>query len=58
MIGEKLAATPNLQMSRECYNARLYLSMAAYFHGINMERAMRWMELQSYEEMEHAMRPL
>ena len=57
MIGEKLAATPNLQMSREFYNPRLHLPMAAYFHAINMEGAAGWMELQSHEETEHAMRP-
>ena len=56
MIGEKVAAALNLQMNREFYGARLYLPMAAYFHAINMEEAARWMELQSHEETEHAMR--
>ncbi len=56
MIGEKVAAALNLQMNREFYNSRLYLSMAAYFHSINMEGAARWMESQSQEETGHAMR--
>ena len=56
MIGEKIATTLNLQMNREFYNARLYLSMAAYFYSVNMAGAARWMELQSQEETEHAMR--
>jgi ferritin len=56
MIGEKVAAALNLQMNREFYNARLYLSMAAYFHSINLEGAAGWMESQSQEETGHAMR--
>jgi len=56
MIGEKVTAALNLQMNREFYNAKLHLSMAAYFHSINMEGAARWMETQSQEETGHAMR--
>jgi ferritin len=56
MIGEKVAAALSLQMNREFYNARLYLSMAAYFHSINLEGAAGWMESQSKEEAGHAMR--
>jgi len=56
MIGEKVGASLNLQMNREFYNAKLYLSMAAYFHSINMEGAAQWMEQQSREETGHAMR--
>ncbi len=56
MLGEKVGAALNLQMNREFYNAKLYLSMAAYFHSINMEGAAQWMELQSQEETGHAMR--
>jgi len=56
MIGEKVTAALNLQMNREFYNARLYLSMAAYFHSINLEGMAHWMEAQSREETGHAMR--
>ena len=56
MINKKVEDALNLQMNREFYNARLYLSMAAYFHSINMKGAAQWMELQSQEETGHAMR--
>jgi ferritin len=56
MIGEKVTAALNLQMNREFYNARLYLSMAAYFHSINLGGAAQGMESQSLEETGHAMR--
>jgi ferritin len=56
MIGEKMAEALNVQMNREFYNARLYLSMAAYFESLNMEGAAHWMELQAQEETGHAMR--
>ena len=56
MIGKKTAKALNLQMNREFYNARLYLSMATYFHSLNMEGGAQWMELQAQEETGHAMR--
>jgi ferritin len=56
MIGEKVKTALNLQMNRESYNARLYLSMAAYFHSLNLEGMARWMEAQSHEETGHALR--
>ncbi|MBM4144105.1 MAG: ferritin [Lentisphaerae bacterium] len=56
MIGKKVTKALNLQMNREFYNARLYLSMAAYFRAINLEGAASWMEKQSQEETGHAMR--
>ena len=56
MIGKKMAEALNVQMNREFYNARLYLSMAAYFESLNMQGAAKWMEIQSQEETGHAMR--
>lgn len=56
MIGEKMVEALNLQMNREFYNARLYLSMAAYFDSLDMEGATSWMEIQAREETGHAMR--
>jgi len=56
MIGKKVEDALNLQMNREFYNARLYLSMAAYFRSLNMEGGASWMELQSQEETGHAMK--
>ncbi len=56
MLGKKMEEAFNLQMNREFYNSRLYLSMATYFHSIKMEGAVKWMELQAHEETGHAMR--
>lgn len=56
MIGKKVTDALNLQMNREFFNARLYLSMAAYFESLNMPGAANWMSVQAQEETEHAMR--
>lgn len=56
MIGEKMTDALNLQMNREFFNARLYLSMAAYFESLNMPGAAQWMAAQAQEETGHAMR--
>jgi len=56
MIGDKVAEALNVQMNREFFNSRLYLSMAAYFESLNMEGAAHWMQLQAQEETGHAMR--
>ncbi len=56
MIGKKMTDALNLQMNREFFNARLYLSMAAYFESLNMQGAAQWMAVQAQEETGHAMR--
>ena len=56
MIGKKMTEALNLQMNREFFNARLYLSMAAYFESLNMPGAAQWMAAQAQEETGHAMR--
>ncbi len=56
MIDQEMVDALNLQMNREFFNARLYLSMATYFDTLNMDGAVRWMELQAQEENGHAMR--
>ena len=56
MIGKKMAEALNAQMNAEFYNSRLYLSMATYFHSINMDGAMKWMEAQAREETDHAIK--
>ncbi len=56
MISAKITKALNQQMNREFFNSRLYLSMATYFHSINLEGAAHWMEVQAEEETEHAMR--
>jgi len=37
MICAKISKALNEQMNREFFNSRLYLSMATYFHSINLE---------------------
>ena len=56
MIGKKMTDALNLQMNREFFNNRLYLSMAAYFESLNMPGAAQWMAVQAHEETGHAMR--
>lgn len=56
MISQKMTDALNVQMNREFFNARLYLSMASYFESIDMPGAATWMMTQAHEETEHAMR--
>ncbi|MBN1362023.1 MAG: ferritin [Sedimentisphaerales bacterium] len=56
MISKKMTDALNLQMNREFFNARLYLSMAAYFESLNLPGAAQWMTAQAQEETGHAMR--
>lgn len=46
----------NKQINAEVYSAYLYLSMAAYFDGVNLVGFAHWMKVQAQEEMEHAMK--
>lgn len=56
MIGKKMEEALNEQINEELFSAYLYLSMAAYFHDQGLEGMARWMELQTKEELEHALR--
>jgi len=56
MIGKRMADALNLQMNREFFNVRLYLSMSAYFESLDMPGAAQWMAAQAQEETGHAMR--
>lgn len=51
-----VADAPNLQMNREFFKARLYLSMAEFFESLNMPDAAKWMEAQAEERTGHAIR--
>jgi ferritin len=44
------------QLNRELSAAYVYLAMAAHFENESLEGFARWMQLQSEEEREHAMR--
>jgi ferritin len=56
MINKKIHAGFNEQINREMYSAYLYLSMAAYFHSLNLEGFANWMRVQTKEETAHAMK--
>jgi len=46
----------NDQINAELYSAYLYLSMAAYFESCNMKGFAKWMQIQTKEEVSHAMK--
>jgi ferritin len=46
----------NEQINAELYSAYLYLSMAAYFEGQNLKGFAHWMQAQTKEEVNHAMK--
>jgi ferritin len=56
MIASKMQDALNKQMNLEFYSSYLYLSMAAYFEKTNLLGAAKWMQLQSKEEYEHALK--
>ncbi len=56
MPSKKMESALNQQIQSEFYSAYLYLSMSAYCQEINLEGFARWMQLQSREEVGHAMR--
>ena len=56
MISRKIETAINKQMNLEAFSAYIYLSMAAYFEGMNLEGFSHWMRLQAQEELGHAMR--
>ncbi len=51
-----MIAALNEQINHELYSSYLYLSMAAYFHSINLDGFARWMRVQAKEEDLHAMK--
>lgn len=56
MLSETLQKAINEQIKDEFYASHLYLSMAAYFEASSLPGFAHWMELQSAEERNHAMR--
>ena len=56
MIGQKLRDAMNEQVKNELESYYIYLSMAAYFHGQNLDGMAHWMRCQAHEEMIHAMK--
>jgi ferritin len=56
MLSKKMQDALNAQINAEYYSSYLYLSMAAYYEGINLKGFGHWMRLQSQEEMVHVMK--
>ncbi|MGQ9609886.1 MAG: ferritin [bacterium] len=56
MISKKIQDAFNEQIQAEMFSSYLYLSMAAYFHSINMDGMAKWMHVQVREENGHAMK--
>jgi len=56
MIPERLSQAINNQIKYELESSYLYLSMAAYFHSINLDGMAHWMRCQAHEETIHAMK--
>ncbi len=56
MIKKVIQDAINKQLSREMYSSNLYLSMAAYYHSINLNGFANWMRIQAQEEMMHALK--
>ena len=56
MIPERLNQAINAQVKYELESSYLYLSMAAYFHSINLDGMAHWMRCQAHEETIHAMK--
>jgi ferritin len=56
MIEKKLEKIINDQINKELYSEYLYLSMAAYLYGIDLDGFAHWFEIQAQEEHQHAMK--
>ncbi|HAF07760.1 MAG: Ferritin Dps family protein [candidate division TA06 bacterium 32_111] len=56
MISEKMVKEINDQIQRELFSEYLYLQMAAYFKGENLDGFAHWIEVQAREEHTHAMK--
>ncbi len=55
-LSKNLQDALNEQIREELASAYIYLSMAAYFEAENLPGFAHWMQVQSQEEMEHAMK--
>ena len=56
MANDKMIKALNDQINKEMFSSYLYLSMSAYFSGINLSGFANWMYVQSQEETFHAMK--
>ncbi|MCZ0936367.1 MAG: ferritin [Gemmatimonadetes bacterium] len=56
MIGTRMQAALNGQITQELYASQVYLSMCAHFEGEGLPGFARWMREQAEEERAHALR--
>lgn len=56
MIGTKMQAALNGQITQELFASQVYLSMCAHFESEGLPGFARWMRAQAEEEREHALR--
>jgi ferritin len=56
MLPKKIETAMNKQINHELYSSYLYLSMSAYFMGLNLEGFAHWMRIQAQEEMTHGVK--
>lgn len=56
MLSTAMIGKLNHQLQEEYYSSYLYLSMAAHCEALNLKGFAHWMEVQSNEEREHAMK--
>ena len=56
MFSQSLQDAINNQIKYEMESAYVYLSMSAYFDSLNLAGFARWMQMQSREEVNHAMK--
>jgi ferritin len=56
MISQKMQDALNEQVNAELYSAYMYLSMATYFGSNSLNGFANWMQIQTQEEVSHAMK--
>ncbi len=56
MLNKKLEKAINDQLNFELYSSYIYLSMSAYFSSIGLDGFANWMQIQTEEEVVHAMK--
>ena len=56
MIGTKMQAALNGQITQELFASQVYLSMCAHFESEGLPGFAHWMRAQAEEEREHALR--
>lgn len=56
MLKASIEKAFNEQINAEMYSAYLYMSMAAWFEGLQLTGFAHWLKVQAQEEMTHALR--